>query len=693
MLKEHDTFEADMVHVDRMSLATQFLATSAVDIVLLDLGLPDVQGLDAVRRVHAAAPHTPLVVLTGRDDESLAIQSMQEGAQDYLVKGHIETRELPKALRYAMERKLMDEALFTEMERAKVTLNSIGDGVACTNTAGDITYLNLVAERMTGWSQGDGIGRPWADVLRIVDAGSREAIPDPMERAIGKDRVGHLPPNCVLIRRDNSEIPVEDSVAPIHDRTGGVAGAVIVLRDVSAAREMALQILHSAEHDFLTGLPNRLLLSDRVGQAIAAAARRGTKIVVLFLDLDGFKHINDSLGHSCGDLLLQSTAKRLVDCVRDSDTVSRQGGDEFVVLLTDVEKWEDVTITVSRILKALAEPHAIGPHDLHITASIGVSLYPDDGMNAEVLIKNADTAMYQAKDNGRHTYQFFTQPMYERAVERQSIEEGLRRALEREELIVYYQPQIDLVTGAIAGAEALIRWIHPTRGFVPPNEFIPVAEDCGLIVPIGKWVLREACRQTRAWRDGGLRLDKIAVNVSAIEFRAHKFLEGVFEVLKETDLDPGSLEIEVTESALMKRADAATSTLESLHARGVQVAIDDFGTGYSSLSYLRKFRIDALKIDQSFVRQIGADIEDTAIVTAVIAMAKSLKLRVIAEGVETKEELDFLRRNECDEVQGYYFSRPVPPGQFEALLRAGIPSVTPAPVRDRVETRATSRVD
>jgi diguanylate cyclase (GGDEF)-like protein/PAS domain S-box-containing protein len=511
----------------------------------------------------------------------------------------------------------MEEALFVEKERAQVTLNCIGDAVVCTDISGKITFLNLVAERMTGWSWQEAAGRQMAEVFRILDATSRETTPNPMERAIGQNRTVHLPSNCILVRRDGFEIPIEDSVAPIHDRQGQATGAVIVFRDVSVARAMALQMAHSAQHDFLTGLPNRMLFNDRVSQAIGLAARHMKKVGVLFLDLDGFKHINDSLGHPIGDKLLQSIAKRLVDCVRGSDTVSRQGGDEFVVLLSEMEHPEDAAITARRMLQSVAEPHSIDHHDLHVTTSIGVSVFPDDGLDAETLIKNADTAMYQAKENGRQSYQFFKPAMNVRAVERQSIEESLRRALERQEFALHYQPKINLKTGEISGAEALIRWTHPTRGPVPPGQFIPVAEDCGLILPIGNWVLREACRQARAWVDAGLPLGTMAVNISAMEFRDENFLEGVFAILKDTGLDPRSLELELTESVLMKRAESTESILRKLRAKGVQLAVDDFGTGYSSLSYLRKFPIDALKIDQSFVRQITTAPGETTIVTAV----------------------------------------------------------------------------
>lgn len=672
MLNDAGAYKSELTQAECMRDAEKHLAERAFDLVLVDLGLPDAQGLDALRRARTAAPRVPIVVLTGRDDEVLAALALQEGAQDYLIKGQLDTRGLLRALRYAIERKAMEDALFVEKERAQVTLNSIGDAVICTGISGDITFLNLVAEKMTGWSRLEAGGRPMAEVFRILDATSNETTRNPMELAVGENRTMNLPSNCILVRRDGLEIPIEDSVAPIHDRQGMATGAVIVFRDVSRAHAMAAQLAHSAQHDFLTGLPNRMLLNDRVNQAIVLAPRHSKKVAVLFLDLDGFKHINDSLGHPTGDKLLQSIAKRLVGCVRGSDTVSRQGGDEFVVLLSEMEQSEDAAISAIRILQAVGESHTVDQHDLHVTTSIGVSVFPDDGEDAETLVKNADTAMYQAKENGRQSYQFFKSAMNVRAVERQSIEENLRRALEREEFALHYQPKINLRTGEITGAEALLRWTHPVRGPVSPAQFIPVAEDCGLILPIGQWVLREACKQGRAWVDAGLPLGTIAVNISSMEFRDDNFLDGVFATLSETGLDPRSLELELTESVLMKRAESAASVLKSLRARGVQVAVDDFGTGYSSLSYLRKFPIDALKIDQSFVRQISSAPDDATIVTAVISMGRSLKLRVVAEGVETLEELNFLRAHLCDEAQGYYFSRPVLPHQFARLLKGGI---------------------
>jgi diguanylate cyclase (GGDEF)-like protein len=430
-----------------------------------------------------------------------------------------------------------------------------------------------------------------------------------------------------------------------------------------------------------------VLLRDRLGQAIAASPRRLKTVAVLFIDIDGFKHINDTLGHAIGDKLLQSISAQIVRCVRASDTVSRQGGDEFVVLLSEVENPKDITVTARRILQAISTPHCVDHHDLHVTASIGVSIHPGDGADVETLIKHADTAMYQAKDGGRNGYRFFKPSMNIRAEERRSIEEGLRYALERNELALHYQPKIDLKTKQIIGAEALIRWIHPDRGGVAPSQFIPVAEDCGLIVPIGNWVLREACRQTRSWLDLDLPLQSIAVNISSAEFRADRLLERVESALDVTGLDPRYLELDVTEGVLMKHAESAGPVLKQLRAKGVRLAVDDFGSGYTSLSHLRTFPIDSLKIDQSFIRQITASPAERSLISAVIGIGRSLELRVVAEGVESQDELTYLLESQCDEAQGFYLGRPVPPAQFAQLL-AG--SVVPAAARPgRRTNRAT----
>ena len=437
-----------------------------------------------------------------------------------------------------------------------------------------------------------------------------------------------------------------------------------------AAELATARMSYLAEHDFLTGLPNGSVLTDRLRQAIALAQRHGKKVGLMYLDLDHFKHINDSLGHAVGDQLLQSAAKRLQSCVRSSDTISRQGGDEFVVLLAEVEQVQDAVLVADKLMEAMAKPYLIGSHRLHVSLSIGISLYPEDGKDVEALVMNADTAMYHAKRSGRNRYQRFTLDMNVRAVARQSVEEALRHALEQHQFVLHYQPKINLETGAITGAEALLRWQRPDHGLVPPAEFVRIAEDCGLILPIGKWVVREACRQAAAWLQAGLDIGQIAVNVSAVEFRGRDFLAGVRAILNDTGLDPPRLEFELTESGLMPDTESTMAVLRALKDLGVQIAIDDFGTGYSCLSYLRHFPIDTLKIDQSFVKDIDGD-GGEAMVSAIVAMGVSLKQRVGAEGIETSQQLAFLKSRHCDEGQGFLFSRPVTAQEFATLLVAG----------------------
>lgn len=427
-----------------------------------------------------------------------------------------------------------------------------------------------------------------------------------------------------------------------------------------------------AHHDVLTGLPNRTLLQDRLIQAIALAHRQGRQLAVMFMDLDRFKNINDSLGHEIGDQLLQSVAQRLTGCVRQSDTISRQGGDEFMLLLATIEKAEDAALCAQKIVTALALPHSIGIHELHVSVSIGISIYPADAQEANSLVKNADTAMYYAKENGRNNYKFFEPEMNARAIQRQSIESGLRCALERKEFELFYQPKINLSDGAIVGAEALIRWHHPERGMVSPGQFVPIAEDCGMILPLDRWVLREACLQARSWSQAGLPPIIVAVNTSALDFRSKDFIDNLRETLKDTSFDPRFLEIEITESVLMEDAEFSATILHTLADMGVKLSIDDFGTGYSSLSYLSKFPIETLKIDQSFVMQMARNPDNATIVCAVINLAKSLNLHVIAEGVETLGQYSFLLDQHCDEGQGYYFGRPMAAETFANLLQTGL---------------------
>jgi diguanylate cyclase (GGDEF)-like protein/PAS domain S-box-containing protein len=440
--------------------------------IFLNLSLPDSQGLETFDKLALAVPGVPTLIIAGAKDVAVALEALRHGAKDYLLEDHLDRDSFVRAVRNMAERKTAEEMLFAEKERAQVTLDSIGDAVLSTDLQGKVTYLNVVAEKITGWTREEATGKDIDEVFVIIDGSTREPCANPLRSAIKKNRTVGLTPNCILIRRDGAEFAIEDSAAPIHDQHGLATGAVIVFHDVSVARALGAEMSHLAQHDILTNLPNRTLLQDRLTQAIATASRNDSRIAVLFLDLDGFKHINDSLGHATGDRLLQSVARRLLAAVRTSDTVSRLGGDEFVILLSEVAHAGDAGVKARKILSALGAPFEIEQNTLRVTASIGVTTYPEDGETAELLMRNADLAMYQAKEKGRSNYQFFEKGMNVRAVERQSIEGDLRCALERDEFVMHYQPKIDLNTGGITGVEALVRWQHPERGLVGKMKLI-----------------------------------------------------------------------------------------------------------------------------------------------------------------------------------------------------------------------------
>jgi diguanylate cyclase (GGDEF)-like protein/PAS domain S-box-containing protein len=651
-------------------------APNGIAAVLVDLFLPDSEGIETFDRLFAVAPQIPLLILVAANTEAIAKLAVQRGAQDYLLTGRLDDYLLPKALRNMIERTVIADALFLEKERAEVTLNSIGDAVMSTDESCAVSYLNAVAEGLTGWTLAEACGRPVEEVFRIVDAGSREPVLNPMALAMRENETVGLTPNCILIRRDGFESAIEDSAAPIHDRRGKVTGAVMVFHDVSSARAMSMKMLHLAQHDALTDLPNRILFNDRLIQSMAMAHRQRKKLAVLYLDIDRFKHVNDSAGHAAGDRLLQSIAARLRACVRGSDTVSRQGGDEFVVLLSEVAHAQDAAVAAQKMLAALNEPHRVGELALYASASIGIATFPADGTTAEDLLKNADTAMYRAKECGRNNYQFFKAEMNLHALERHGLESDLRLALERREFVLYYQPKVNLRTHAITGVEALIRWRHPKRRLIQPSRFISIAEDTGLIVPIGHWVLREACRQAKAWQLEGLAPMSIAVNISAVELRAKDFVAGVRDILAETSLAARHLELEITETFLMQDTASTSLVLQELKDMGVQLALDDFGTGYSSLSHLKRFPIDTLKIDHSFVRDLATGTGDGSIVSAVINMGKSLHMRVVAEGVETQDQCALLKKLRCPEAQGFHFHEPMIPLEIAELFSPAIRSLS-----------------
>jgi diguanylate cyclase (GGDEF)-like protein/PAS domain S-box-containing protein len=656
-------------YLDHLSQVDLRLETqAAVQVLAVDLTALKKQEFEALRLLMLASPDVPVLVVGNDYDAVVQAGFLAQGVQEILLKCDLNRGVLWRAAQSAIARKAREMTVFGDNERAHATLASIGDAVLSTDNEGVITFMNSIAEKLTGWACSQALGQHVSDVFQVLDGVTRVPITPQIEIAVGNGSTIILPPNCLLVRRNGQELHIEDSAAPIHDVSGEFAGMVVVFHDVSESRAMTQKMSHLAEHDVLTSLPNRALLTDRLEHGIAIAHRHNRQMAVLFIDLDHFKHINDSLGHLIGDRILKAVGKRILPCIRQSDTVSRYGGDEFVVLLSEINRAEDAAVIAEKIRLAVMEPYTIDSHFLHLTTSIGVSVYPNDGEDASTLIQYADTAMYHAKEKGRNNSQFFEDHMNVRAEERQIITGDLRHALLRGEFFLVFQPKINLVRGNITGFEALIRWRHPTRGVLSPAAFIPIAEECGLIIPIGEWVLREACVQARLWLEAGFKFETMAVNISAVEFRSDFFFDGVRRILRTTGLEHRYLEIELTETAVMRDFEATSTILRALSAMGIRIAVDDFGTGYSNLSYLKRFPINTLKLDRSFIHDLPESADVSTIVSSVIRMAHGLHLQVVGEGVETLQQLKFLKAHDCEEAQGYYFSKPLDPRDCQSLL-------------------------
>ncbi len=654
--------------------------------VLMDVEMPVMDGFTTCTalRKRSDAQHTPIMMVTGLDDIDSINHAYEVGATDFIVKP-IHWPILSHRVRYMLR------ASRTVVELAH-TVRQLHQSQASLTKAQRIAHLgnwdfNVVSDAIS-WSDEvynilDPMQKPalpsFEAFLEWVHKEDRELVTKWFCDALATGQVSNL--NHRIVRRDGSLQHIQQHAEATLDESGRVVSLSGTLQDITERRQTEEKVRQLAYFDSLTGLANRECFKEHLAQAIALARHYNRQLAILFLDLDNFKRINDTLGHNVGDLLLKAVAARLRACVRASDAVTRLetvdsneqvarlGGDEFTILLSEVGSSEDAARVAQRMLDTLSTPLTVGGHEVFITPSMGIAMFPQDGEDVDSLLKHADMAMYYAKHCGKNLYKFYTESMKDAAIRRLTVENHLRKAIERGELTLHYQPQVDLTNGQISGAQALLRWHNAELGPVSPAEFIPLAEETGLIIPIGTWVLCTACAQAKAWQDAGLPLPRIAVNISVLQFVQTDFTDLVAQILNETGLSPHALELEITEGLLMKDAEGAIRTLSILKDQGVQFAIDDFGTGYSSLSYLKRFPIDRLKIDKAFVQEINADPDDAAIATAVIAMASSMNLGVVAEGVETGAQLNFLKKKYCGEVQGYYLSKPLPPSDMEAFLQ------------------------
>jgi diguanylate cyclase (GGDEF)-like protein/PAS domain S-box-containing protein len=564
------------------------------------------------------------------------------------------------------ERLKAEEGELLAAQKLRMHFDSTPLAVVEWDRRGHATAWNPAAEAIFGYPSYEVLGKP---IAALLAAEPDRADMESMCRELLESGEGNKT-TLVNIARNGRTIHCEWYNTPLADGSGAVTGFASLVQDITERLNTERTIHYMAHHDALTGLPNRRLMQDRLNQAIMAARRKQRHVAVLFLDLDRFKVVNDTLGHDTGDFILKDVARRLITCVREVDTVSREGGDEFVLILPDLERPENARVVADKILQELTRPVEIGGHEIHVTPSIGISHYPNDATDVHQLLKHADNAMYQAKDAGRNTVRFFTNDLNFLLSKRLEIESRLRKAIDNEEFFLRYQPQVDIATGRISGMEALVRWNDPQKGEIYPKDFVFVAEELGLIVPIGEWVFRTACRQLKSWADEGLPLITVSINISPRQFMSRRLVHTLLSIVRDTGADPRQIELEITETMIMRNVEQSIETLAQLRAVGMQVAVDDFGVGYSSLGQLTRLPASSMKIDRSFIMNVPHDVSSSLITEAIIAMAKRLKLRVIAEGVETRQQLEFLRANSCEAFQGYLFSRPVTALEATAMLRA-----------------------
>jgi len=624
---------------------------------------------------YAKARHLTFLLIAFAVAVALAIALFAVHQTSCEITARIDAQNEVSRLNTALEEKVRQRTL--ELNEANkhlnlqaATLEAAANAILITDCHGTIMWVNHAFTTMTGYGREEALGKN----PRLLK--SAEQPRGYYAKLWSTILAGEVWQGEIVNRRKDGTLYTEEmTITPVTQGVGNTADThfIAIKQDITQRKAAEKQVQFLAYYDVLTGLPNRTLLQDRLAKALAGARRQKYKVAVLFLDLYRFKDINDSLGHSVGDLLLQGVAERLKTWGREQDTIARLGGDEFLIMLTNVKDVPDTAVAAERLMNSMRAGFVVQGHPLSIGCCLGISIFPEHGADGEALIKAADAAMYCAKENGRNNFRFFTDDMNAQSVERLTLENGLRLALDKKELFLVYQPQMDVATGKITGLEALLRWQHPELGLVPPDKFIRIAENTGLMMRIGEWVLRTACAQSRKWQDEGLPAVSVAVNVSAVQFRQEGFCELIRRVLHETGLAPQYLELELTESLLLSSADVTLSVLQELKALGLKLAIDDFGTGYSSFSYLRQFRVSKLKIDRSFVRDVAVNLDDAAIATAIISMAKSLNLKVIAEGVENEAQMLFLQARQCDEIQGYYFSKPLAVDKIADKLQGAYP--------------------
>jgi diguanylate cyclase (GGDEF)-like protein/PAS domain S-box-containing protein len=662
--------------VDRVSAALEFLrGPQKVDIVLLDVSLPDTRAgsLDSLTRIKRQAPDLPVILLTGVDDEELAVRAVREGAQDYLVKQEIDEGLLGRAIRYAIERKRAEVALRDSQERYALAVSGAKDGLWDWDLEGDRIYLSPRWKAMLGFETGE-IGESPSEWLGRVHP---EDLPE-LQHALSAHLQGETPDfesEHRMLHRDGEYRWVLTRGLAVRKGTGEAYRMAGSQSDITARKTAEERLLHDAFHDPLTGLPNRALFMDRLGMAIAHAKRRlSYTFAVLFIDLDRFKNVNDSLGHSVGDELLIAVARRFESCLRPGDTVARLGGDEFTILLDEVADVDHAVQVAQRLHREMARPFQVQGHEVFVTLSLGITLGAGgDYERPEDVLRDADTAMYGAKSSGKARDAIFDRDMHDRAVALLRLETDLRLAIERAEFEIYYQPIISLTNGKIDAFEALLRWRHPGRGLLRPDSFVSVAEDTGLIVPIGWWVLHEACRQLAEWQALPWASDGLAVtvNLSGKQFIQADLVPRIEEILRQTGIRPGGLRLEITEGTIMGQAEDAIAKLLALRGFGVKLYIDDFGTGYSSLSYLHRLPVDALKIDRSFISEMNGGDDRSEIVGTIVSLARILRMDVAAEGIETAEQVSRLRALSCHYGQGYFFSEPLAGLAAGGLIQAG----------------------